>query len=195
MIRPVKFILTVLRQSLIREMQFRTNFLANLFVSLLEGAMLAIFYSVMLEREITFQVWQARQVFFFVGTFLVIHNLFKTFLADGVGSLSELIRTGNLDGLLMCSSFWIVKTGELDSIFATAIEFGNKPYLIYPEWLQFTFSTVLTFFLAGNYQVMVVTGGLGWTDMFLMLVSLLLWSLLGRFLWNRGIRHYHGAGR
>lgn len=262
MISKLKFILTVLRQSVIREMQFRANLLANLSVSLLEGGMLAVFYSVVLGQDITFQVWREKQVLFFVGTFLIIHNLFKAFLSDGVGSLGELVRTGNLDGLLlqplnarlllalsrinlaplasvglglwlvarsgfipvlvrqpalgaayfalmllgvyflytidfvlMCSSFWIVKTGELDSIFATAVEFGNKPHLIYPEWLQFIFSTVLTFFLAGNYQVMIVAGGMNWTGLLLMVVSLFLWSLLGRSLWNRGLRRYHGASR
>ncbi len=262
MFRHAKFILTVLRQVLIREMQFRTNFLMDLVISVIQSALLAIFYSVLLGHNLAFQVWQENQVMLFVGTFLMIHNLFNVFLSGGVGSLSGLVRSGDLDGLLlrpfdarfllafsginiaplasvglglaltvrsgliagfvrspalgiayfilvllgvyflyiiyfvlMCSSFWIVKTGELNGIFEMAIECGNKPYMIYPKWLQFLFSSVLAFFLAGNYQVLVLTGRFQWTGMLLMLISLGLWSLLGRFLWNRGIRRYHGASR
>ena len=258
----LKYIWVRLQLSIIREMQFRTNFLANILVGFLESAMLVIFYSVLIHRNIAFDFWGEGEVYLFLGTFLIVNNLYKIFFDGGVSSLTQLIKTGELDGLLMkplserfllafnkinigpfpnlfiglyligrsgnirvlinrptslllylilimagvyflylakflltCSSFWIVNSSELETIFNTLLEFADKPYMIYPRWIHLIFSYGTVFFLAGNYQVMAVTGRIDCKGLMGVGVSLVFWTFLTKKLWQKGLKIYHGASR
>lgn len=258
----LRFILVQLKQSLIREIQFRVNFIINLLMSIIDSAMLLVFYLLIFSNNISFNLLSRGQLYFFIGTFLIINNIFSMFIQNGLRSLSGLIITGNLDGILirplnhrvilafsninississiilgiillivsgqiftmvkqpillliyflslilgvyflylllfivMCSAFFIIKTGELESIFTTALQYANKPYIIYPRWLQFVFSSIISIFIIGNFQVVLLTRGYTLNSIIITLISIVIWDVISRILWNIGLRKYQGASR
>ena len=96
--------LTFLRNSLVRDMTFRANFVIETISSMSWTAMNLGFY--LLIFHYTPQIgldtgWGRWQFFIFLATTMFVNALVQTFFMPNCEEFSELIRTGNLDFALL----------------------------------------------------------------------------------------------
>lgn len=95
---------TFARNSLVRDMTFRANFIIDCVSSLSWVLMNLGFYVLIFEYtgEIGQQTgWHKYEFFVFLATTLFINSLVQTFFMPNANEFSELIRTGNLDFALL----------------------------------------------------------------------------------------------
>jgi ABC-type uncharacterized transport system permease subunit len=96
--------LTFARNSLIREMTFRANFLLQC-VSATSWTLMNIgFYIIVFQHTDAIGKttgWEQSEFFLFLGTTWLINSLVQTFFMPNAQEFSELIRTGNLDFALV----------------------------------------------------------------------------------------------
>jgi ABC-2 type transport system permease protein len=91
------------RNSLVREMTFRWNFVLDCVSSLSWVVMQLGFYLIIFEhtRQIGGAGWGKWEFFVFLSTTILVNSLIQAFFLPGAGEFSELIRTGNLDFALL----------------------------------------------------------------------------------------------
>lgn len=93
---------TFIKNCLIREMQFRGNYLLMVITTAFLNLYFLVYYLVLIERVgNNFLGWDKYQLLFFLSTEIICHSLFMAFCFYNVFSLPEQIRTGNLDFLLL----------------------------------------------------------------------------------------------
>lgn len=90
----------MLRNSLIREMSFKANFLLWLLVEILWFCGQIVFFSIIFGNVEQIGDWSKWEVVLLVGTHQVIAQLFQAFFFMNVANIPELVRTGKLDTLL-----------------------------------------------------------------------------------------------
>jgi ABC-2 type transport system permease protein len=107
---------TLVRNSLVREMTFKTNFVLWIFVEFLWFGLQLSFIGVMYLHTESIAGWSRWQVVFLIGTSHFIQQLFQAFFLINCTHLSELVRTGKLDFLLLLpvNTRWIVSVRQLD---------------------------------------------------------------------------------
>jgi ABC-2 type transport system permease protein len=101
--------LTFARNSLIRDITFRANFIIEVVSSLSWAAMNLGFYALlfgMMEHEgaggpASIEGWSKYQFFVFIATTILISTLVEAFFMANAEELSELTRTGGLDFALL----------------------------------------------------------------------------------------------
>ena len=97
--------LTFARNSLIRDMTFRTNFLLQCVSSVSWAVMNIGFYLIIFEHTSHIGAkelgWGRYEFFIFLATTWFINSLVQTFFMPNAQEFSELIRTGNLDFALL----------------------------------------------------------------------------------------------
>lgn len=96
-----KVFLTFARNSLVRDMTFRINFLIEAISSLSWNLMNFGFYILIFEYTTQIAGWDKYQFFAFLATFFFINSLVQTFFMPNFQEFSELIRTGGLDFALL----------------------------------------------------------------------------------------------
>ena len=84
-----------------RELAFRGNFLVKVSVEVLWLGILLAFYRVVFARTSTIAGWDEPQYLFFVGCFFALNGLIEMLFLDNCNEFAELVRTGDLDGLLL----------------------------------------------------------------------------------------------
>src|ERR1700733_2011949 len=89
------------RYTLTRELAFRGNFLVKVSVEVLWLAILVAFFRVVFARTSMIAGWSEPQYFFFVGCFFAMNGLIEMLFLDNCNEFAELVRTGDLDGLLL----------------------------------------------------------------------------------------------
>ncbi|HTG43598.1 MAG TPA: ABC-2 family transporter protein [Verrucomicrobiae bacterium] len=89
------------RNSLVREMQFKLNFLLWIVVELLWFALQLTFINVIYSHTDHIGDWTKWEVILLIGTSNFIQQLFTAFFLSNLTQLSELIRTGRLDFMLL----------------------------------------------------------------------------------------------
>src|SRR5262245_59253360 len=89
------------KNSVIREMQFKANFVLWIVVELLWFALQLTFISVIYSHTDHIGDWSKWQVVLLIGTSNFIQQIFTTIFLSNLTQLSELIRTGRLDFLLL----------------------------------------------------------------------------------------------
>lgn len=87
--------------ALSRELAFRGNFLVKVSVEVLWLAIMLAFYGVVFARSSTIAGWSEPQYLFFVGCFFALNGLIEMLFLDNCNDFAELVRTGDLDGLLL----------------------------------------------------------------------------------------------
>ena len=93
--------LTFLRNSAVRELSFRGNFLINgVTRAFWFGAQLTL-YEIIFSNVDAIQGWSRDQYFAFMATGLLINSIIEMFFMPNCAHFSELIRTGNLDFALL----------------------------------------------------------------------------------------------
>ena len=89
------------RYSVVREMQFKVNFILWIIVELLWFALQLTFIAVIYSHTDHIGDWTKWQVVFLMGTSTFIQQLFSALLLTNLVQLSELIRKGTLDFMLL----------------------------------------------------------------------------------------------
>ena len=110
----------MLRNSLIRELSFKANFLLWMIVEVLWFLGQILFFSIIFGQVDKIGDWTKWEVVLLVGTHQIIAQLFQAFFFVNVANIPELVRTGKLDSLLVLpvDSQFVVSTKQfgLDSI-------------------------------------------------------------------------------
>src|SRR4051812_49182283 len=91
----------VLRNSLIREMSFKANFLLWMIVEVLWFVGQIVFFSIIFANVDRIGDWTKWEVVLLIGTHQMISQLFQAFFFVNVANIPELVRTGKLDSLLV----------------------------------------------------------------------------------------------
>src|SRR5881396_1122095 len=115
----------MLRNSLIRELSFKANFLLWMVVEVLWFCGQIVFFSIIFGNVDRIGDWTKWEVVLLVGTHQMIAQLFQAFFFVNVANIPELVRTGKLDSLLVLpiDSQFAVSTKQfaLDSIVNAAL--------------------------------------------------------------------------
>ncbi len=91
----------MLRNSLIREMSFKANFILWMIVEVLWFCGQILFFSIIFGQVDRIGDWTKWEVVLLVGTHQIIAQLFQAFFFVNVANIPELVRTGKLDSLLV----------------------------------------------------------------------------------------------
>jgi ABC-2 type transport system permease protein len=89
------------RNSLIREMSFKLNFLLWMLVEVLWFAGQLVFIQVVFSYVGNIGDWTKWQVVLLIGTHQLIGQLFQAFFYMNLANLPELVRTGRMDFMLL----------------------------------------------------------------------------------------------
>ena len=115
----------MLRNSLIREMSFKANFLLWMLVEVLWFVGQIVFFSIIFGNVDRIGDWTKWEVVLLIGTHQMISQLFQAFFFVNVANIPELVRTGKLDSMLVLpvDSQFAVSTRQfgLDSIVNTIV--------------------------------------------------------------------------
>ena len=87
----------MLRISLIREMNFKANFILWLIVEVLWFCGQIFFFGIIFGAVDRIGDWSKWEVILLVGTHQIIAQLFQAFFFMNISNIPELVRTGKLD--------------------------------------------------------------------------------------------------
>ena len=89
--------LTFLRNSAVRELTFRGNFLIEVITRTFWFVSQIVLFEIIYSYVPTIENWTREQYFAFMATGMLINSLVETFFMPNCANFSELIRTGDLD--------------------------------------------------------------------------------------------------
>src|SRR4029078_10004979 len=96
-----RVLLTFFRNSLIREMAFRGNFLIEVVTNAFWFGAQLVFFTLIFGNVREVNGWTRYEFFAFMATGMIINTLIEAFFMPNCANFSELIRTGNLDFALL----------------------------------------------------------------------------------------------
>src|ERR1700730_15848897 len=162
--RYIEIYSIMLRNSLIREMSFKANFLLWMLVEVLWFCGQIIFFSIIFGNVDQIGDWTKWEVVLLVGTHQIIGQLFQAFFFVNISNIPELVRTGKLDQLLVLPvhSQFAVSTKQfgLDSIVnatigAIVVIFSLVQLKIVPSFgFVLLYLIALSFGVAIHYSIM-----------------------------------------
>ena len=100
----LKVFLTFARNSLVRDMSFRVNFILTCFSSVSWALMNFLLFKIVYQHTDSIGVgtgWHENEFFVFLGTIWIINSVIQTFFMTNAEEFSEMIRTGSLDFALL----------------------------------------------------------------------------------------------
>jgi len=100
----LRILLTFARNSLVRDMTFRANFLIDIVSSMSWVFMNIGFYTIVFQFTPAIGVntgWEKYPFFLFLATGLLINSLVQAFFMTNADEFSEMVRTGSLDFALL----------------------------------------------------------------------------------------------
>lgn len=89
------------KNSLMREMTFRGHFLVNVASELMWVVLLLVFIRVIFSKTPDVRGWTEHQYLFLMGTHMILTSIFEAFFFDNCWRVSHLVRTGDLDFVLL----------------------------------------------------------------------------------------------
>src|SRR6267143_3552325 len=101
--RYIEIYSIMLRNSLIRELSFKANFLLWMIVEVLWFCGQIAFFGIIFGQVDRIGDWSKWEVVLLLGTHQMIAQLFQAFFFVNVSNIPELVRTGRLDSLLILS--------------------------------------------------------------------------------------------
>ena len=99
--RYIEIYAIMLRNSLIREMSFKANFILWMLVEVLWFVGQIFFFSIIFGQIDQIGDWSKWEVVLLVGTHQIVAQLFQAFFFMNISNIPELVRTGKLDSLLV----------------------------------------------------------------------------------------------
>ena len=147
----LRIFLTFARNSLVRDMTFRTNFLIETVSSLSWVVMNLGFYVLVFEYTPMIgraSGWGKYEFFVFLATALLINSVVEAFFMTNADQFSELIRTGNLDFALLkpVDTQFLVSLQRIDWSAAGNFVFG---------WLLLGYALIRLDYVPSLWQVAV----------------------------------------
>lgn len=97
----VRVWLTFVRNSLIREMTFRGNFIAEVLTILFWFIAQIVLFDVIYQQASSIKDWSKYEYFAFMATGMLINAIVEGLFMPNCANFGELIRTGNLDFALL----------------------------------------------------------------------------------------------
>lgn len=101
MVRHLRVWVVLLRNALMREMQFRANFAIRVVTEVFWLGIMVLYLNVMFGFTDSVAGWDKHQTLLLLGVNYVLLSLFETFFFDGCFRLADEIRQGDLDFLLL----------------------------------------------------------------------------------------------
>ena len=154
----------MLRNSLIREMNFKINFILWMAVEVLWFVGQIVFINVLYLYVDKIGDWSKWEVVLLAGTHQIIGQLFQAFFYVNVANLPELVRTGKLDFMLLLpvDPQFAVSTRQfgLDSVISALVGVGivifslAKLALIPTLWQFLLYAAAICFGIAIHYSIM-----------------------------------------
>ena len=92
---------TFLRNALVREMMFRGNFLINVITRAFWFCAQITLFEIIYRNVDTINDWTRPQYFAFMATGMLINSIIEALFMPNCANFSEMIRTGNLDFVLV----------------------------------------------------------------------------------------------
>ena len=92
---------TFFKNSLLREMSFRGNFVITLITRAFWFVAQLALFEIIYGQVATINDWTREQYYAFMATGMLINAIVETFFMPNCANFSELIRTGNLDFALL----------------------------------------------------------------------------------------------
>ena len=162
--RYIEIYSIMLRNSLIREMSFKANFILWMLVEVLWFLGQIVFFSIIFGNVDHIGDWSKWEVVLLIGTHQIIAQLFQAFFFVNVANIPELVRTGKLDSLLALpvDSQFAVSTKQfgLDSVInaivgAAVVCFSLSQLGVTPNLISILlYLTALGFGIAVHYSIM-----------------------------------------
>lgn len=115
-IRYIHFEYLFVKFCIVREMEFRTNLVISFLTVFIAYLTSALTYSVIFFNTDKIGNWSFYEVNFLIGTAAIVDGIFMSFLYFGIIQIPELIRTGDLDFILLqpLNSMFIVSLRKFD---------------------------------------------------------------------------------
>ena len=163
------------RFTLTRELAFRGNFLVKVSVEVLWLGILVAFFRTVFARTSAIAGWDEPRYFFFVGCFFAMNGLIEMLFLDNCNEFAELVRTGDLDGLLLkpIDEQFLITCRRIDWGTAPNILMGSILMLIALVQMHWQFDAVRVF-------VFLITVGCGTAiaySFMLLLTSISVWMV------------------
>ena len=99
--RYLRLLGSLARYTLAREMAFRGNFLVKISVEVIWLGIMLAFYETIFARTNSVAGWPKNEYLFFVGCFFALNGLIECLFLENCNEFAELVRTGDLDFLLV----------------------------------------------------------------------------------------------
>jgi ABC-2 type transport system permease protein len=99
--RYIEIYSIMLRNSLIRELSFKANFVLWMLVEVLWFVGQIVFFGIIFGAVNRIGDWSKWEVVLLVGTHQMIAQLFQAFFFMNISNIPELVRTGKLDSMLV----------------------------------------------------------------------------------------------
>ena len=154
----------MLRNSVIREMSFKANFILWMAVELLWFLGQIVFIEVLFQYVDRIGDWTKWEVVLLIGTHQIIGQLFQAFFYVNVSNLPELVRTGKLDFMLLLpvDSQFAVSTRQfgLDSVINALVGVGivifalAKMHVTPTSWQGAMYIPAVALGVAVHYSIM-----------------------------------------
>ena len=96
-----RLILSLSRYTLARELSLRGNFLVKVSVEVIWLGIMVAFYATVFTKTNAIAGWSQNEYLFFVGSFFALNGLIETVFLENCNEFAELVRTGDLDFLLL----------------------------------------------------------------------------------------------
>ena len=147
--RYLRLMGSLARYTMGREMSFRGNFLVKVSVEVLWLGILLAFYATVFAKTKTVAGWPESKYLFFVGCYFALNGLIETLFMDNCNEFAELVRTGDLDFLLLrpIDEQFLVTCRKIDWGTAPNVVMGAAVMgvSLYQMGWQFDLLRVLTF--------------------------------------------------
>jgi ABC-2 type transport system permease protein len=162
--RYIEIYSIMLRNSLIRELSFKANFVLWMLVEVLWFVGQIVFFSIIFANVNQIGDWTKWEVVLLVGTHQIIAQIFQAFFFVNIANIPELVRTGKLDSLLVLpidSQFAVsAKQFSLDSIVNAIVGAGivilslSNLHLVPSAISILLYLSALIFGVAVHYSIM-----------------------------------------
>ena len=163
------------RTSVTREMSFKGNFLLWIVVELLWFGLQLSFVGVVFSQTRTIGTWTVWQVVLLTGTSNFIQQIYQAFFLVNCTNLSELVRTGKMDFLLLLpvNTRFVVSTRQVDlpsfanaAFAACVMAFAAHKLALHPTVVQLL-----------GFAALCVAGLLVHYSLMFMLASVCFWTV------------------
>jgi ABC-2 type transport system permease protein len=172
--RYLKIYAALWKTSVTREMSFKGNFVLWILVELLWFGLQLAFVGVIFSQTRTVGTWTVWQVVLLTGTSNFIQEIYQAFFLVNCTNLSELVRTGKMDFLLLLpvNTRFIVSTRQVDlpsfanAAFALCVmTFAAHKLGLHPTAVQFLgFGALCVVGLLVHYSLMFMLASVSfWT--------------------------------